>query len=107
MKAERIVQSGRCGRRKASAPVVKQARLRVLLSRMACPFFVPSREADPEVVRPARSPLGALFTGECQIFHGAALHDLCNFGYARGICPHFPADAEADAVRFTKFNGRG
>lgn len=28
------------------------------------------------------------------------LIELCNFGYARGRCARFPADAEADAVRF-------
>ena len=27
--------------------------------------------------------------------------ELCNYGYARGRCPHFPADAPADAVRFS------
>ena len=33
---------------------------------------------------------------------GAASPDpeLCNFGYARGRCASFPADAPADAVRF-------
>ena len=24
----------------------------------------------------------------------------CNFGYGRGLCERFPAEAEADAVRF-------
>jgi hypothetical protein len=33
------------------------------------------------------------------------LVDACNFGYARGRCTAFPADAAADAVRFTKYNG--
>ena len=27
--------------------------------------------------------------------------ETCNCGYARGRCPHFPDDAEADAVRFS------
>ena len=27
-------------------------------------------------------------------------HDLCNCGYARGRCAHFPAESSADAVRF-------
>jgi hypothetical protein len=26
---------------------------------------------------------------------------ICNFGYARGRCEHFPADAMVDAVRFS------
>jgi len=30
---------------------------------------------------------------------------LCNFGYARGICPRFPADTAADAVRFAIASG--
>lgn len=31
--------------------------------------------------------------------------DLCNFGYARGICPRFPASTAADAVRFAVASG--
>ena len=26
---------------------------------------------------------------------------LCNFGYARGLCGHFPDESSADAVRFS------
>jgi hypothetical protein len=50
--------------------------------------------------------LGRLHRGECRA--GAAhipdeteLRAWCNFGYARGDCPCFPADAPADAVRFS------
>ena len=32
---------------------------------------------------------------------GAAAGDCCNLGYARGRCPGFPADSQADAVRFS------
>jgi hypothetical protein len=48
--------------------------------------------------------LGLLHGGQCCVpsqpnsipadFH------LCNFGYARGVCEKFPADAPFDAVRF-------
>jgi hypothetical protein len=31
--------------------------------------------------------------------------ELCNCGYARGRCPDFPVDAEADAVRFSMKGG--
>ncbi len=27
--------------------------------------------------------------------------EVCNCGYARGLCAHFPNDANADAVRFS------
>ncbi len=30
----------------------------------------------------------------------ARLVDLCNLGYARATCEHFPADEPVDAVRF-------
>lgn len=30
---------------------------------------------------------------------------LCNFGYARGICGRFPADAPFDAARFSILRG--
>ena len=29
------------------------------------------------------------------------LRDRCNFGYGHGHCASFPADSEADAVRFS------
>jgi len=29
------------------------------------------------------------------------MREICNVGYARGRCSHFPAGAEADAVRFS------
>ena len=74
-------------------------------SLVACPFFAPSRRLENTGwVRPPRYPLGDLFSGAC---HATApdlaeghQEDCCNFGYARGRCDRFPADA-ADAVRFS------
>jgi hypothetical protein len=74
---------------------------------MACPFFCPRERMEDDASRkPFGIPLGALFRGEC---HGSNepwtpeqhhLRTYCNFGYARGRCDRFPADAPADAVRF-------
>lgn len=71
---------------------------------MACPFFLPTgalRETGWSV--PPRAPLGALCEGECHAGpHPApADHELCNFGYARGVCSRFPQDAPVDAARFS------
>jgi hypothetical protein len=33
--------------------------------------------------------------------------ELCNRGYARGLCPHFPASSAADAVRFSVMEHAG
>ena len=72
---------------------------------MACPFFLAdeplssSREARPV-------PLGDFYQGQCSADPTAyrpnetELRAWCNFGYARGACPRFPAAASADAVRF-------
>jgi hypothetical protein len=73
---------------------------------MPCPYFIPSGQ----MVWPnaPKLPLGDAYTGTCQADAGgpvepgfAMLKDLCNLGYARGRCEHFPQDAGADAVRFT------
>lgn len=55
-----------------------------------------------------RLPLGAAFAGVCHALPGEIhqpppqhLEDLCNCGYARGICERFPKDSPADAVRFS------
>jgi len=74
-------------------------------SEMSCPYF------DPVAPNPrgggaqlAYWPLGDAWTGTC---HAAAVEEqprdsLCNLGYARGICPRFPAgDPGPDAARFT------
>jgi len=78
---------------------------------MACPWFSPLREADfVSRPRPARAPLGTVFTGTCEARHAtpvdSLLYDACNFGYGRGRCPSFPADTEGDAVRFTSIGDR-
>jgi hypothetical protein len=76
---------------------------------MACPYF------DPVHVHPAPPgyhalplPLGDSWMGTCRAGvepaaepDTALLDSVCNFGYARGRCPRFPADDPGpDAVRF-------
>jgi hypothetical protein len=65
---------------------------------VACPFFRPMRPMEWSV---GRAPLGGTFHGECEISRGAGDPKLCNFGYARGLCAHFPDSSKADAVRFS------
>ena len=74
---------------------------------MACPLFKPVRRLDAGGWDPApRLPLGDAWAGECTA--GCAeqpaestQREVCNCGYARGRCEHFPAGMEADAVRFS------
>jgi len=74
-----------------------------------CPFFFPLRVLEPTAwLRPPRMPLGNTYAGVCHALPGAPVapaevrqQDLCNRGYARGQCDCFPADAAADAVRFS------
>jgi len=73
---------------------------------MACPFFHPA--AEEFVDAPGWHPLGDAHRGSCQANPGEPfqpgdlmLRDLCNLGYAAQQCPRFPANADADAVRFT------
>lgn len=79
---------------------------------MACPYFVPEEKAQhPSRPLPARSPLGGLYRGTCDADpahrpDADELYDFCNTGYARGLCSHFPVDAEADAVRFSEHRGK-
>ncbi|HYP15178.1 MAG TPA: hypothetical protein VEQ63_14710 [Bryobacteraceae bacterium] len=74
---------------------------------MSCPFFMPMQCAGPEVVRPARTPLGELWVGQCAADNKApATGEACNFGYARQSCSRFPVDAEADAHRFASIGTR-
>lgn len=55
-----------------------------------------------------RLPLGAFWSGTCHATEPCTHPDeetqldCCNFGYARGRCPHFQGESEADAVRFTR-----
>lgn len=74
---------------------------------MACPFFKPLRRLDSRGWNPApRLPLGDAWGGECTAGCAeqpaeSAQRDVCNNGYARGRCAHFPDDSAADAVRFS------
>jgi len=76
---------------------------------MACPYFYPLKAgaggSDP---RSTMLPLGDLWAGVCRAAPDAPwkpgegmLRPLCNLGYARGVCPRFPAGDGPDAVRFT------
>ena len=55
---------------------------------------------------PRYAPLGDLYTGVCTARGEPSppgdgeLRELCNLGYARGECPHFPDAHDSDAVRF-------
>ena len=84
---------------------------------MSCPFFLPLRRLDHGAwVNPPRLPLGDPYGGECHAdstspFEPLEAHqrELCNCGYARGRCSHFPEDSTGDAVRFSiagEFSGR-
>lgn len=76
---------------------------------MACPYFFPvelrTRESSPQQ---AMLPLGATWTGICRAVpeglpqpDDVIIRSMCNLGYARGNCSHFPCDDGPDAVRFT------
>lgn len=74
---------------------------------MACPCFFPVERLPLATGKKlAPMPLGDAWSGVCRAAPAAPLppdantiQQLCNFGYARGKCPHVPADS-ADAVRF-------
>ena len=74
---------------------------------MACPLFKPARRLDAGGWDPApRLPLGDAWAGECMAGCSeqpaeSTQREVCNCGYARGRCEHFPAGMEADAVRFS------
>jgi hypothetical protein len=74
---------------------------------MACPLFKPVRRLDAGGWDPApRLPLGRAWAGECTAGcveqpAESTQREVCNSGYARGRCAHFPAGMDADAVRFS------
>jgi hypothetical protein len=74
---------------------------------MACPFFKPSRRLDSGGWDPApRLPLGDAWGGECTAEYAweppeSTQREVCNRGYARRRCGHFPDGGGADAVRFS------
>ncbi len=75
---------------------------------MPCPYFLPKEPLkETGWAVPPRAPLGVLCAGECHA--GGEIvpadHERCNFGYARGVCSRFPADALFDAVRFWRDQG--
>jgi hypothetical protein len=76
---------------------------------MSCPYFYPSAPRSlPSDSQAAILPLGDDWAGACRAApeqpwqpDAATLRPLCNLGYARGACSHFPDDDGPDAVRFT------
>ena len=57
--------------------------------------------------------MGAAYAGVCRVRTGVEhepseehQREWCNCGYARGRCAEFPADAAADAVRFSMAGGK-
>jgi|SRR5579862_8970322 len=58
-------------------------------------------------ILPPRLPLSDAFRGMCHARSEPfepperSQRELCNCGYARGRCEHFPADTVADAIRFS------
>lgn len=76
---------------------------------MACPYFhavKPRSQTDPS--RSAMLPLGDAWEGLCGANPDSpwepdeiTLLTICNMGYARGRCAHFPAGDGPDAARFT------
>jgi len=70
---------------------------------MACPYFYPMEARAGS----AMLPLGDWWQGVCHAVPGAPeaagtwCDTSCNLGYARGVCPRFPARPGPDAVRFT------
>lgn len=72
---------------------------------MACPFFMPVEQVqETGWIHAPRMPLGGRYRGWCKARPEETFEaegDLCNCGYARGLCDRFPRSAEADAVRFS------
>lgn len=73
---------------------------------MACPYFDPLEPIDPPVTRVS---LGQAYAGRCSLVTDPAAAQpprdvqltLCNAGYARGACEHFPGEEKIDAIRFS------
>ena len=76
---------------------------------MACPFFLPVRRLGSSGWNPEpRLPLGDAYGGSCHARASSPFEpteeiqrELCNCGYARRRCSHFPDNGAADAVRFS------
>ncbi len=81
---------------------------------MPCPYFYPTARLEDDFwAVPPRLPLGDAYRGECRA--AAAVHEpdeatartVCNAGYARGRCDHFPASSETDAMRYNMASDAG
>jgi hypothetical protein len=85
-------------------------------SEVACPYFYPLEPegggtpqslSSSSAHHDAMLPLGGRWRGTCRAHMESAaepeesMRPVCNLGYARGVCRHFPAGDGPDAVRFT------
>ena len=77
------------------------------MTAVACPFFMPvDRLGDELWILPPRLPLNDAHRGVCRAASEPfepperSQRELCNCGYARGLCERFPESA-VDAVRFS------
>ncbi len=79
---------------------------------MACPFFKPVQRLDRGGWDPApRLPLLDAWSGVCTAADDwtppeTIQREVCNCGYARGLCDRFPSGEAADAVRFSLLSQR-
>jgi hypothetical protein len=82
---------------------------------MACPHFhAVEPRSQTDTSHTAMLPLGDAWAGVCRAVPDApwdpdetTLLTLCNLGYARGACAHFPADDGPDAARFSVMRDDG
>jgi len=81
---------------------------------MACPYFCPIEPDPNESPAHAILPLGDAWSGLCHADPekpwqpGAeTLYPLCNIGYARACCGHFPAGEGPDSIRFSVSSAQG
>jgi hypothetical protein len=72
---------------------------------VACPFFEPQDLLEDPIF--TRLPLGEAYNGRCHAQPSATdlPFKICNHGYARGRCQHFPDSCAVDAYRYTQTSG--
>lgn len=74
---------------------------------MPCPFFYPTQPVAHPAHPGARLPLIQEFQGSCHACDTVVpapadgLFSLCNHGYSRGECVHFPPDEVRSCLRYS------
>jgi hypothetical protein len=73
---------------------------------MPCPFFEPRFAATPAGLAGVRLPLIDEYSGVCHSAGSPVVVNgdhsrCCNQGYASGVCPRFPAEHGASALRYS------